>query len=238
MNKKIIIKIVLGIACFGFLFCLGKSIYDLSKEQIISEEIKEIDKVISLQDFDNDSVNEILDRTKISKGEYKKIEESLKSYYKDLYNTLKDIDYLLGEENDYNYLSSDNLSNDGPSFIKSKETISNTKAQISDIYDNFNLLLNDEETILAYLDEDTNSYYTDFYKENIEIIKDNEYLNSIESIYNEKINELDIYNEALDFLVKNSDHWEIKDDLIAFDDTDLYDEYVTITNKLNNDEEE
>ena len=131
MNKK---KIIIGVITILVLIIIGVALkisFDFKKEATIRSEVKEITKVFVPTNIDNEDANAVLERRVITKGEYSKVEDSLKLYYKDLYSNLKNLTFLLDEENEYNYLSVDNLKPDSESLIKSKDTINNTKAQIS-----------------------------------------------------------------------------------------------------------
>lgn len=234
MNKK---KIIIGVITILVLIIIGVALkisFDFKKEATIRSEVKEITKVFVPTNIDNEDANAVLERRVITKGEYSKVEDSLKLYYKDLYSNLKNLTFLLDEENEYNYLSVDNLKPDSESLIKSKDTINNTKAQIEEYYNIFINSLTVEDTKLSYVtNKDLSNYYIKFYLELTNEVNDEELKENLLAKYNKINTRLDIYNEALTFLETNVKHWEIKKDNISFDSTEIYDEYIEITSKLN-----
>lgn len=229
-NKKLLI---IGIILLIILALTAKIALDFHKEKQIRNEIKEVTKLFGTSNIDDESAKEMLERRIIDKGDYKVVEDSIKRYYKDLYSNLNNINFLLDEENEFNYLSSTNITSDMPSFTKSKDTIKNTRAQTEEYYNLFIKYLTDEEIKLGYIsDSKVRKYYVDFYLELTNEVNDENLKESLLAKYNSVNNKLDIYEEALTFLENNSEHWKIKDDNIAFDTTEIYDEYILITNKL------
>lgn len=230
-NRVLFTLIICALILASFL--VSGLIRDLKKEKVIKSEIKEITKVFGTENIDNDDVNTILERRLIKKGEYGKVEDSVKQYYKDLYDDLKNINFLLEEDN-YNYfLSSKNIVEDGPSFIKSKNKIQNIKAQLSECYQEFDNQLNNESIKISYvIDQDLSRYYKNFYLDLTNSSIEPTIKNDIEKRYKAALNKIDIYNEALDFLIATKGHWEVKNDVIAFEKAEDFDYYKEITDKL------
>ena len=234
MSKKKVIIIIALLAILAIIFLAIKITTDFKKEAQIREEIKEVTKLFGTANIDNEDANAMLERRIITRGDYSKVEDSIKLYYKDLYSNLKNLTFLLDEENEYNYLSVDNLKPDSDSLLKSKDTINNTKAQIDEYYNIFIKSLTIEDTKLSYVtNKDLSNYYIKFYLELTNEVNDEELKENLLAKYNKINTRLDIYNEALTFLETNVKHWEIKKDNISFDSTEIYDEYIEITSKLN-----
>jgi len=235
-NKKLLILLIIILVIIG-LFVSIKVGIDLSRESKIKNEIKELTKGISISNIDDENIDNILNRRVIKKGRYAKVEDSIKEYYQTLYSDLKNYTFLIDEDNFTNYLSGTNLNEDKPSFIKSKDNLNNSKAQIDEYYEKLITELTDEQTILSYVNnKNLDNYYRNFYLELSTLAVSDDLQTNIENTYNNTINKIDVYNEALDFLVANKGHWAVKNEVIIFDDTLLYDEYVKITDKLNSSE--
>lgn len=229
-KKTIIIFIIIAII---IAFITTKLISDFTKETKIKDEIKEISKVFKVVNIDDDEVNEILNRRIIKSGPYKDVEDSIKKYYQNVYSNLKNLTFLLDDDNFSIYLSGDNLKEDKPNFTKSKDNLLNTKAQIDEYYNLLTDELDNKQTKIEYiLDKDVSPYYQEFYLELTSLAISNDFNNELSEAYENTITKIDIYNEALDFLITNKGHWSIKDDVIIFDDTVLYEEYINITKKL------
>ena len=233
MNKKYIIYITLTIIAIISLTIILKIIFDYQKEAKIRNEIKIINNILTSENIEENAINKILDRTIIEKGEYKLVEKSIKLYYKDLYSSLSNLYFLLDEDNFSNYLSIINLKEDKPTFIKSKNNLQDSKNQIIEQYNDFYTRLTDESIKLSYIvDKNLSNYNRKFYLEIIEEINKKDFKNNITQKKNNIINKIPIYNEALDFLIVNKGHWEIRNNNIIFDTTQLYEEYSEITKKI------
>lgn len=237
MNKKTVIIIIISIVIIAGLLIGFKIGSDYNKESKIRNEVKEISNVFD-PTTDRSSLDEILDRHLIKNGQYKKIEELIKVYYKDLYNSLSNLEFLLDEDNFINYLSSKNIKDDRPKFLKSRDNINNSKAQLKEQYESFIALLEDEQTKLKYLEgKDIDMYYRNFFLELTNLVVNDNSKESINLSYERALNNLDVYNEIFAFLAAHEDSWNIKNDVIAFSDPTLYEEYINITNKIKKDSE-
>lgn len=233
MKKKYIVMLGITILLIIGIFTIIKVSVDLNRENKVKNEVKEIIRILKSDSIDKTELTEILDRRVVTKGDYNKVESSIKSYYKDLYADISNLAFLLNQDNFSNYLTSSNLKEDRPSFIKSKDNLQNSKAQINEVYTELTTQLTDKTTIMTYIaDKDLKSYYKEFY---YSLVYDYIEENWQEELSNKKDNTLkiiDIYNEALEFLIANKGHWDISKEVIMFDETTLYEEYLAITNKL------
>ena len=226
-----VIVMMLIIACF----VLAKVFNDLKKETTIKSEIKEIVSAFSTKNIDDDNVNALLEKRTYNKGNYHEVEDSTKNYYKDLYGYLKNINFLMDDDNYNIYLTVKNISEDGPTFAKSINNIQTTKAQLNDKYAEFtNQLTNETKKISYIFDKNIDSYYKNLYLEFIDEYAPSTLAKEVEKKYNKTIKKIELYNDAFAFLTANEAHWQITDDVITFDDTILYESYKEITDKISN----
>lgn len=233
MEKKRIIFtciiLVLIVACF----ILAKVFNDLKKETRIKNEIKEIVSVLGTENIDDDDVNAILDRRIFSKGNYHIVEDSIKNYYRDLYNYQKNIAFLMDEDNFSTYLLPKNIQEDGPSFTKSISNLQTNKSQLIDKYNEFNKQITYDSVQISYIfDKDIDSYYKNLYLEFIKEYTPSTLADDVKAKYDKTIEKIDLYNDAFAFLTANASHWKVTDDVLTFDDTTLYDSYKAITEKI------
>lgn len=232
-KKKILTIIIISLIVIAVAAITIKLVGDLNKETTLKNEVKEISKFMNINQNENDEINEILTRREITKGKYKNIENDIKQYYQVIYSDLQNFSFLIDNDNFNIYLSSENLNEDKPSFIKSKDNLQNTKAQIDEYYNKLTKELNDESIKLSFITEDRlDSYYRNFYLELTSLAISDNLKKELDTAYEEVLSKIEIYNEALDFLVANKGHWAIKNNVIIFDDTILYEGYLEITNKL------
>lgn len=232
-KKKILTIIIISLIVIAVAAITIKLVSDLNKETTLKNEVKEISKFMNINQNENDEINEILTRREITKGKYKNIENDIKQYYQVIYSDLQNFSFLIDNDNFNIYLSSENLNEDKPSFIKSKDNLQNTKAQIDEYYNKLIKELNDESIKLSFITEARlDSYYRNFYLELTSLAISDNLKKELDTAYEEVLSKIEIYNEALDFLVANKGHWAIKNNVIIFDDTILYEGYLEITNKL------
>ncbi len=232
-KKKILTIIIISLIVIAVAAITIKLVGDLNKETTLKNEVKEISKFMNINQNENDEINEILTRREITKGKYKNIENDIKQYYQVIYSDLQNFSFLIDNDNFNIYLSSENLNEDKPSFIKSKDNLQNTKAQIDEYYNKLIKELNDESIKLSFITEARlDSYYRNFYLELTSLAISDNLKKELDTAYEEVLSKIEIYNEALDFLVANKGHWAIKNNVIIFDDTILYEGYLEITNKL------
>lgn len=234
MKKKTAIIIIVLIISIITLFMSTKLGTDLKKENTIKNEVKEITKVFSTENIDDDDVNEILNRRLIKKGEYAKVEDSIKCYYQELYSSIKNLSFLISSSNYNSYLTEANLKDDAPNFDKSKTNLSNYKAQLDEIYNSYNDIYSNEDKILSYIkDKKASNYYIQFYLDIIEENKNEDLAKEFEKEYKDNTDKVDTYNKIFDFIIKNNKHWAIVNESITFDDPKLLDEYLELYNSLN-----
>ena len=229
-GRVIFTAIVMVLIVAGFIF--GKVFNDLKKEKQIKQDIKEIVRAVET-DVTEEEINELLEKRHNKKGNYGEVEDALKKYYKDLYIYLKNIKFLIDEDNFNLYLSSKNIEEDGQAFTKSMNNLKTTKDQLNDKYKEFNNQVNDESTKASYIiSSKIDKYYKNLYLEFINENTPTDLINNIEYKYKKTLERIDLYNEVFVFLSTNSEHWQLVDSIITFDDALLYEKYKEITDKL------
>ena len=233
MRKKIIIgsAVVLVLTIVGFY--LYKLNTELTEEKKINNEFNKIIEYNKKREENKDKIDEILNQTISENKKYQHVEIAAKKYLQDLYSYIDNVNYLVSSENT-NYLSIENLKKDRPDFTKSKENINNTKNQLTENINKIVMQLTDENTIISYIKEyKLDKYYINFYKELVSSSEQD--AESIKNKYNYLFERLDTYIEALDFLTENNKYWRIQNgDNLIFEKTELYEEYLNITYKLDN----
>lgn len=233
MKKKTTIIIVIAIFVVLALGIVIKIGLDYRKEDKIRKEVKEISLVFETKN-DSSSLNEILDRRIINGGQYETIEDAIKTYYKTLYNSLNNLEFLLDDDNFINYLSAKNMKEDGPKFLKSREMLRNSKAQIEEHYVTYKNMLEDDFTKQEFLEEKkVDIYYRNFFLELTTLGLNAQVREEKKNDYERVIHNIDVYIEIFDFLAAHENMWSVKNEVITFTETGLYEEYVNLTKKLN-----
>ena len=121
-----------------------------------------------------------------------------------------------------------NYQEDGPNFSSTKTYINTTKTKLEN-YKNLYKEFLTEEKAKSYLKEELDSYYQEFYIEQI-IGKEND-----ETIIADIDNIIEILNNSkviIDFLVNYQDNWYLEDNYIYFTSEELTNQYDNLLNTL------
>lgn len=233
--KKIFIitvSVIVALVLITGVIAIGIALYhDFKQEGELISECKEIKKLTNAENLDAEKINEMLTR-KISTGEYLKVEEALKEYLTARFQNITKISQILNDEKIEKILTIDNYKNDGPEFVTTKEYIENTKKELQEQKNRYKELFA-EETIMSYINnKNLDSYYLEFYKQeligNPEESKDNTVEHNIDGI----ITILDSYNSVIDFLVTNKNSWKIEEENIIFANEELSNKFLEIVNNM------
>ncbi len=235
MKKKYIIGALIILAVLASSIFFIKVYKDLKKERQIRNEVQIITKDLNTDTDENETeIYKVLDNRIINKGPYHKVEDAIKTYYKDLYSSYKNLHFIISEEK--NYLSNDNLEDFAKNYSISKDQIINGKAQTEELYLLFKSYIEDENKIKSYIiEKDLDNYYNSFYMDLVNETFTEERINNLDNSYKRYINNLEVYNEALDFLNTKKNKWKINEGIIVFDKVEDYEAYTNITSKLQND---
>lgn len=233
-KKKVIITVVVILVLIllvagGFIFYHGNQTGKL---------IAEVNKLSEIQmtNADGTLVEEPIDMEIKTTGSYAVVEETFKNYMNEIVTDTQALVDALDQEKIMNLVSIDNMKEDGPDFINSKEEITTMRDAISNYVAKMESLAN-EETLLSRIDDkDIGEYYKELYrqlatdeesgvslKDAIDDLKTNEEeavqaLNDLESIFN--------------FLSDNKAEWQIEDGQIVFITQSAYDEYINLMTSL------
>lgn len=234
MKKRFIITLVVVIALVLIvgIIAIGIGLYnDFKQEGELISECKEIMDLSNAENLDTEKINEMLTR-RISAEEYLQVEDALKEYLTARFQNVTRITEILNNEKLENILTIDNYKNDGPEFATTKEYIENTKQELQDLKKRYEELFT-EETVMSYINnKNLDSYYVDFYKQeligNPEDSKDNIVEHEIDGI----ITILNSYNSVIDFLITNKNSWKIEGENIVFANQESSEKFLELINDM------
>lgn len=227
------IFIIIGVV---ILFLLVPIIYgvvkDLKQEDTLKKELDTLYEVTNKEPIDRNEVNKILDRTVTTSSDYKKVEIAYKKYTRDCFSILTDIMDVLEDNRLVEVLTAENYQQDGKDFTETKKYLKETKEKLQRVIKNYNEYFT-EEKAMSYLDKNLDSYYQDFYKDEVvgnldKTKEDDEVISSI----NDLITLIDQETDVINFLVTNKDAWTIEDSAISFTTDDLIDAYNNLIGKI------
>ena len=205
---------------------------DLKQEDTLKKELDTLYEVANKEPIDRNEVNKILDRTVTTSSDYKKVEIAYKKYTRDCFTILTDIMDVLEDNRLVEVLTAENYQQDGKDFTETKKYLKETKEKLQRVIKNYNEYFT-EEKAMSYLDKNLDSYYQDFYKDEVvgnldKTKEDDEVISSI----NDLITLIDQETDVINFLVTNKDAWTIEDSAISFTTDDLIDAYNNLIGKI------
>lgn len=205
---------------------------DLKQEDTLKKELDTLYEVTNKEPIDRNEVNKILDRTVTTSSDYKKVEIAYKKYTRDCFSILTDIMDVLEDNRLVEVLTAENYQQDGKDFTETKKYLKETKEKLQRVIKNYNEYFT-EEKAMSYLDKNLDSYYQDFYKDEVvgnldKTKEDDEVISSI----NDLITLIDQERDVINFLVTNKDAWTIEDSAISFTTDDLIDAYNNLIGKI------
>ena len=217
MKKRIIIPIVLFILCL-FLSFISLNVYE---EYILTEEISNINDVISEDNVNSDKLVNLLDRNK-RKYEYNKIEKTYKKIVKDRVNVVEKIDLFYDGEENIDYMS-----------IESIRELDNTNERLNNSIEKIEQLKDEYEEV--YSDRYVKNQLKKSKPKNITVNYFNKHIFSSLNMKKDEKELLDemektiyMYNEIrniLKFLDENKNYWSINGDYLEFTDQEVLNQY-------------
>ena len=225
----IIIEVVILLLLVPIIYGVVK---DLKQEDTLKKELDTLYEVTNKEPIDRNEVNKILDRTVTTSSDYKKVEIAYKKYTRDCFSILTDIMDVLEDNRLVEVLTAENYQQDGKDFTETKKYLKETKEKLQRVIKNYNEYFT-EEKAMSYLDKNLDSYYQDFYKDEVvgnldKTKEDDEVISSI----NDLITLIDQETDVINFLVTNKDAWTIEDSAISFTTDDLIDAYNNLIGKI------
>lgn len=229
MKKKWIILIVIGvILLLGILGFFAYSIVsELQQESKLTMEMNEIATIIASNEYTEESINKRLD-SRVTKGDYGKVENAAKSYLKDVIQLNLELIDLIKDDRIGNMLTVENYEEDGPEFTNTKTYLDTTIQRLEEMKKDYAEYMS-EEKIMSYIEkENVDEDYQELYKT---VMGESQY-EEITASLNELIDVLNKSNDIIDFLKENAGSWIIQDDMIVFSTNELIDEYNNLVNEL------
>ena len=227
-DKILLVTLGLGflIVCFAVLVL---TLRDLYMEVKLDKEIDIVQNTLNKEKIDEKELDKILNRNTVS-GSYSKIEKAYKDNIKSIMKLVNNIKDFNNEVNLEDTFKADNLKNDGPEFISTKEKIKNYQ----EFYEKNNKELKkikEDESLWSYLPEKKSSKFDQNYlKYNILKVFRMKYIKNITNDFSNKKALLDQADTMITFLEENKEDWKIKEE-ITFKTESLGTEYQKMNKK-------
>lgn len=203
---------------------------DMRQEKILIEEISKI----SSMDATKDNFDDLPIKTT---GDYATVEKAVKSYLKEFSDVLKSTMEVMQDEKIAQLLSGENIKNDGPEFVQTKEYINNSKTKFNE---NVTKLIKmcDEETMMENIKkENLGAKFEELYKNLMFDDKVKQDLKTsqkqMETASKQINNVFDTQLEIVEFLNKNKNNWEVNSsNQVVFTTQSLVNQYNALVRKL------
>ena len=226
-TKRLIFAIIVVILLIGGL--IGGYYYVQNGSQQAEVLQKEMKKVL-----ETDILNEELDMTIKSKGNYGKVEEVVKNYLNDAKKTYISMKDFCNEEQSSSILSAENINSDPTELLVLKQKLEEKKQELNSLISKAENLTESSSINNAIEDKNIKENYIDVYKN---IMVDDATQEILSGIKEKTIDEQEEAEErlkgledAVNFLAKNSNYWEINDGKIQFTNTNKLAEYLEVLN--------
>ena len=231
MDKKNKIILIAVISLFVIIILSAYVYFDYNRYNHEEELKTEINTVIS-KDYTTDT---FLVDTK-TKGEYQILEKTAKEYMQKYTNALQALLNVTNDEEFVQILSIENYKQDAKEFKKTKNYIETTKKTLTDNFDIVKTMSEKDNILKQVDDKKLDEYYKNLYKD---IMGNTQFISKMTNTkemasknYNTMINLLDASEHVIDFLIKNKNKWEIKNNLVECESDALLKEYNELVNKV------
>lgn len=231
MKKKILI--VIGVIIAIIVGVIGYFVVvDLNQESKLQNELTELSNLVNEEDIDIDKINKKLN-TIITTGDYAIVEKAYKNYLSDNFSNIIEMATLLNDEKITASLTVENYKEDGKDFKNTKKYLKETIQDLEECKNKYYEFLTEEKAMSYINNKNLDSYYIDFYKNEIMgDIESERNDTTVEDSLNDVISLLQNSEKVINFLSDNKDSWNIEGENIVFNSNDLTSKYEELINNL------
>lgn len=216
-SKTSIIIIVVAIIVLCMIGIAIYLSYDKTQQNIVINEINNI----------NETKN--IDQTIKSKGKYAILEKGLKDYLNEYLTKTNELANEYSNTTIDNALSIENISQDGPDFTKTKESIKNLKNKEQEVKSALENMTAEEYINNKANELNLSEKYTNIYTTALNLKEDVNNISDMISKYDEYLSTIE---NMLNFLTNNKDYWSVSQNKILFTKSDLLTQYNENLNKI------
>lgn len=226
--KTILVIIILLVIGIGYVIYIG-----VKQGKKLANEFQEMSNLISEENIDFDSIDDILDRT-VTTGDLAIFEDAFKSYFRELFETAKKVHEVANDDKMSYLFTPENYNNDGKDFVETQKYLNTTRKTLEECKAKFNEL-STQEKLMSYIEnKGLDSVYIDIYrKEFAEVMEQEDFYNTVVIALDGQILLLDSSQSIINFLVDNKENWEMQGEYIVFNSEDLTNQYNQLIDKDN-----
>lgn len=226
--KTILVIIILLVIGIGYVIYIG-----VKQGKKLANEFQEMSNLISEENIDFDSIDDILDRT-VTTGDLAIFEDAFKSYFRELFETAKKVHEVANDDKMSYLFTPENYTKDGKDFVETRNYLNTTRKTLEECKAKFNEL-STQEKLMSYIEnKGLDSVYIDIYrKEFAEVMEQEDFYNTVVIALDGQILLLDSSQSIINFLVDNKENWEMQGEYIVFNSEDLTNQYNQLIDKDN-----
>ena len=226
-NGKLIVAIIIVLLLIGGLVGGFWFMQNNSKQAgILQEELTKL--------AESDFINEEIDMTIKSGGDYGKVEEAVNEYLNGVKTTYNELKAFCSNEDITKILSPENISADEKELTVVQQKVDEYNQKLTQLTNSVATIANEGEILKAIESKEVRDNYIDVYKNimlneavqakliSIQQKAENEQLKA-----KEKIEGLE---KVVDFLQKNNKYWEVNDGKLQFTNVNKLGEYYQLLN--------
>ena len=227
MKKKVLIvlAIIIAIGIIAGVTIVVPAMNESENEKLIREEVNKLNELAE-KEYNAEEVNTILNRT-VSSGDYVEAEKAIKAYMKDFFDMTYNVVNQMEMANVDTILDEKNLTEDGPDFNKTKESLNNLKVKLNEYKEKSSEFLT-EEKMKSYIEgKNLSDSVKDFYINELAKVEDED-KKGIEEL-NKAIDKAIVITEKIEnvvnYVANNKGAWTVENGLPVFTTQAQADEY-------------
>ena len=228
-QKKLFLIISLFIILLILISLLfAPSLIEGMETKRLIKEVEVVDKMLKNETIDIKKISNY-QKKNITTGKRKKVEKSLDKYIYDLTTNCNSLLTIKNDKKLTNSLNAKTIETNTYDFSKTKEHIKNIKEKSSKIKENLEKIANNK---IEYIEDNTSDKeLISLYKK---IISKNKSIDNYIKLASTITTNINITEEAINYLSNNKDHWKIEDNKLFFIKRNKLKEYQMIIEKIEN----
>lgn len=233
-KKKIIVTIIVIVVLI--LLAVGGFIFYHANQ--IGKLMSEVNKIANIKMIDDEgkAIENPLDMEIKTTGSYAIVEKTLKDYTNEVVVETQKLSDAFNEEEIVKLASIENIEEDGPDFVNSKEKITELRETVNSYVEKMDEFADENYIYTRIDDKDVSDYYKELYR-NLATDKETnasleQSIEELKSAQEDAVSVLDGLESIFDFLSENKDEWDVEEGQIVFTTDSAYEEYTNLVSAL------
>ena len=224
----VILVIIVGISLFVA--------YHSSQLALLTEEINEMSLENLLNEDGTINENAKIDMEIKTKGSYAVVEQTSKEYINEVLELGKGLINVINDKNIQDLVDFENIKNDAPDFVQTKDKIAKMKKAGEEYVDKFLELCDRENVLSAIDDKGVSEYYKELYKRlATDDVADEEFDEAAQKLgkaREQKKKGFEYIENMINFLSEHKSDWKIVGNQIMFYNQSVLDQYQELVSNV------